>query len=661
MMSPKFYILFILFFLVPLFAFSEDSNNSDTNSDDMIRGIKDPNLSPNDPRSRLIDGVHKILIKIPQGKTGTGVGGNGDSGDSSSGGGDANSKMSSKKNSSAGGNGSGNGGDTGKSIGFDDNANKNNGGGGNSSGGSSSTPGGSVQIFDKWWPVCAFIDQNIGEAKANSALKGMVDMAAACQVNIVLFPVTIRDGYPNDPDAINNASTSKCNVDTAGVATAGSATTLVNPGWKYTAAEMCKAYVTDPNDSTKQIPNEQVAGCAQLRSGTNDPRFKRDAKPDGEHMSAASGGVAASIEVFYGQNDLVVSHESLGHSEMGKPNGSRYGNGIGEFTTPPEQPEPETLVRDWTKPAGCDVLKSKALDNSKRFSWDPSQQTYYTKQTNPAYQYDLMNGTPLFNKSGGPPPPPSGPLAQDSPNQRIGFDDNATGKEAPLTTGSASVGVDKLKPKKGEKADADMRHKRKPADALLARISGKKSGDDADTDPPAVIVPPPDGKGMSNARIGFDDDAAKNMGGGGSAGADNSVAADAGSSTLGAGAQSSEAPDEGAAIAAPANNGKASSQAIGFDDNASKNGGGGDGSGVSSVGREGGGGAPAPADAGTSGVNIISGQSGTGSMDNNFFNGIGKEEDEDEPNKPKKRKAGAGLRSPASTVKVQAGAYGEPQ
>src|SRR5690606_815 len=116
----------------------------------------------------------------------------------------------------------------------------------------------------------------------------------------------------------------KCNLPKE-LAAAGSATALVP--WEDTAARMCDVWKDLPDGS--RVPDLDVAGCAQMRSGTSlTDEQKAKMKGDGS-TNSASGGVAPSIEVPKGHTAGVVAHEAQGHSQMGKPNGAVHGNGIG--------------------------------------------------------------------------------------------------------------------------------------------------------------------------------------------------------------------------------------------------------------------------------------------------------------------------------------------
>lgn len=420
------------------------------------------------------------------------------------------------------------------------------GGGAFDQSGGITTPGGKGEVFDKWWPICAFIDSTVSQEKGNESIKGMVDMAAQCKVNVVVFPITIKTGYGDAPDPINQAARAACNMQN-GFSNEGSVTTLVpHP---LSAAKMCESKIPDPNNPGQMIYDPATAGCAELRQGStppppdpNDPNYARlRAEYDkfmtsGEGRNAAGTGIGASIEVPIGHTAKVVAHEAMGHSQMGKPNGSRYGNGIGEFAdfgpdgTAPEGPP------GWTKPAGCDVMYSKALPNTKKFSWDPTKQSYYNRIDDVSRQYNLFGDPPLFG--GARPPPPGGPATPpDAPPAgppRIIFQDDAPkvagggGGTTPPATGVPAAPPGK-NPQGGNPptASEDERHKRKPG-APLPIAEGGSPKDTYKGDPPTASESPQDrlrrGAGETdsgkrfNPSVTYDDNAPKVKGGGSNSG-----------------------------------------------------------------------------------------------------------------------------------------------
>ncbi len=274
--------------------------------------------------------------------------------------------------------------------------------------GASSSGGGSLQIHERWWPICMFMDEGIDQAKANEIIKGVIEKANRCRVNVVVWPRTVKtSSWPpaegrTAHEAVNTLSINKCNLPPE-LAAAGSTTALVPPNSAYDnmAAKMCD---DEPKKGDEKTPpedrwNKSVAGCAQLRSGSEKPEMSVDkmkgASGEAHSHTQAKGGVAPSIEVTGGHSADVVSHEAIGHSQMGKPNGSKYGLGIGEesdFTRPGGV---GPVTSEWSG-EGCAVMYAKALPNTRRFGFDPSRQTYYVKPRDPSSYYDIKNDPPIF-------------------------------------------------------------------------------------------------------------------------------------------------------------------------------------------------------------------------------------------------------------------------
>jgi hypothetical protein len=91
-------------------------------------------------------------------------------------------------------------------------------GGGSTSGGGGITPqetnsGGGKQAkavaFPKWFPACVFMDGSV--RNGNQVVKGLVDMAAQCGVNLVVFPFYSKN-MPGDAGGLKEAARKKCNA-----------------------------------------------------------------------------------------------------------------------------------------------------------------------------------------------------------------------------------------------------------------------------------------------------------------------------------------------------------------------------------------------------------------------------------------------------------------
>ncbi len=384
-----------------------------------------------------------------------------------------------------------------------------NGNGGGEQSGSSVTPGGGMVIHNLWWPICAFVDETVSEQTANDAIKGQIEMANKCGVNVVFWTKTVKQGsWKNEPNSINQKSVEKCNLPPS-LAAKGSATALVR--WDNTAAQMS-------NDRTDEKPpkppydaegwNLSVAGCAELGQGASFDKKTIDAMNSGGHKhgsSAAKGGVAASIEVPSGHSAGVLAHESQGHSQMSKPNGTKYGNGIGEQ---PEDKGAEGSADGGWSEDGCRVMRATALPNDRHFGYDPKRTDYYFKPRNADAYYDIENDPPIF--------PASQDFAMKSgngsivtpPGQTITFKDDSKGQNPPEEK--------KTFDKKGQATETldgeDTRHRRK--NVVNALLDSLKEEGGLIEDPTRPIArrpmgPPNSDPAKANPRLGYDDNAAK--------------------------------------------------------------------------------------------------------------------------------------------------------
>lgn len=380
---------------------------------------------------------------------------------------------------------------TGESLVFDDNAAKGGvgkapepkvgGRGGKPPSGDGSGDGGGGTAFAKWYPLCLFIDASEGDV--NNTVKGVVDMAAGCGVNLVVWPITVKSNYPNSSSTINKMAQNACNIVSAGISQKASVSTCVR--FADTAGEMC-------GDPPEKRPS--TAGCAQLGSGSGSDKGMIARMQGSGHFGGQSeeGQAVPSIERAGACTPSIVAHESQGHSQFGWPNGSAAGNGIG---TPDEGNAGGGASggggEGWTG-IGCAQMRSTALANDGRWKYNPKQTVYYVPQTDPQRQWDLTDPKQkLFPEPKGDPPsePPSTP-------PRIGDRKNQMNddffKTPPGEEGDEADGA--------QVSSLDEKHKRQPGSALDALMDGVKStpksiGRQGDPDKPKAPDIPPSSSG----------------------------------------------------------------------------------------------------------------------------------------------------------------------
>ncbi len=392
------------------------------------------------------------------------------------------------------------------------------------------------QAFGRWYPVCMFADETLDPEMVNSAVKSLADEGAACNVNVVVFPITIKTGYPDNYSMINAQSTNWCNIAEIGGANAkASATTCVNHS--LTADKMCGWKPTDPP------PPPNTSGCAAVRS---DEETKADLKrlktlngfepkKEGDDSSEA---VLPSIEDVGFCDPFTVNHESIGHSALGWPNGSGAGFGIKNLKSPNATHDGES----WEKSAACARLRSVAMpDPDLKWRYDRSRTVYYTPSLNPI---DLMSSGKLF---GNPSPPPNSPpkiyVNNGVPTDQVFEQDFFDGKKSTDNSPVASPG-----------SSPDPEKHRKKAGASLAmdegapgkeRAPGRTSGEDDIEDIQSAIEVPKvavSSNAKGSATLAVDEGASKNSSSSNVQGGVNSrgVAGSAGvGSGVGAGATSS--------------------------------------------------------------------------------------------------------------------------
>ncbi len=448
---------------------------------------------------------------------------------------------------------------------FDDTANKNQSGrppsAGNGSGRPPSAgngPGAGVQqskAFDKFYPMCLFMDGDaVTSQQGNATIKGMVDnMAQACGVNLVVFPVTVKPGsYDNSPgaaDVNNNLQKAACNI-VPNIPNVTNASTSFCQSSDAMADHMCASFENDPKKADprhgrKYKMDLPVAGCAQVNSKTgsqdfddfkqklrdiesgkikNDPDFPspgdatarlKELQDDGSSGGGGRSDIAPSIEDVNSCTSMIVAHEAIGHSMMGMPNGDGHGNGIG-------LKKAAGMNEGWT-PEGCAVIQKNAMVNDGTWRWEQGRQTYYVPPADRNNWWDLGSGRKLFNPpanapGGGPVMRP--PIVQNGGNTVV-MDDGAA-------KGSGDAGSGKATAKGSGQLAAtipdviDPRHRLVPRPAGGDAVGGTRPGgspiagaSDEVNFPEKPKLSPPNNKPVGTKSVGFDDDVAKSSGGGG--------------------------------------------------------------------------------------------------------------------------------------------------
>ncbi len=504
---------------------------------------------------------------------------------------------------------------------------------------SSSTPGGGgARKLPRFYPMCLFIDSMYSSAEGSKTIKGLVDQAAACNVSLVVFPFTLKPGYPESPSVINAAQQKMCNIPQAGIAPAASTSSCVSH--PLSADKMC---VSDP--LPPKYENE-VAGCAQLQAARGvgyqyKDKAEEEAFKHGAHGGggSAAGGVAApSIEDAGKCDTSTVGHEALGHSQFGHPNGEGSGHAIKGVGGGDGE--------GWTG-YGCSKIFANAFENDGRWTYDPNQQTYYTKPKNPEAWKDINNPEPIFKAEKQVAQQAQPPQLNTPPGQRI------TMTEAPKAQDASKVPPAQKPEQKAQMDEGkDGRH-RKLATALTTLLSGKRE-DVVDgpgelekpskfaANPKAPPNYPPKNPGP---RIGFDDAAPKGRsikGGGATVTSVESAPSEVyGESSDGAPGEVSAASPAGASMSPSGSyaGGTGSGAKVGFDDNAPKAGLGGNAYYNDR----------SPASVGSDGVNRVSGVVRVGGSsarselgdEEEFFDEIGEE------GQPAKRKQQGYRRRPA--------------
>ncbi len=265
------------------------------------------------------------------------------------------------------------------------------------------TVGSEGKSFGLWWPVCVLVDG----PDANSQITEMVQMSAACGVNLQPYSRVVTNSFGAENDSgINNGQRSSCNLSEAGIASKGSTLFLTNKS-STVADKMCGQFEVV---NGKTVPTKTVHGCNELAngSGTKEQQEKwktdgvADTKSDG-FGGVAGGSVAVGIVDKEGYTEgNVYSHEAMGHGQMGWPNGKTAGNGIGDPADEKKDiPNTEGALGAYTG-KGCARMRASAIpDPEEKHKYYASKTKYYNHES--MSKKPLALGEPIWKKpTGGP-------------------------------------------------------------------------------------------------------------------------------------------------------------------------------------------------------------------------------------------------------------------
>ncbi len=321
--------------------------------------------------------------------------------------------------SGAGGGASNSGGGTGtQSTTYDDNAAKGEGPGKGpnsagdlSGGGGPQNKPGKIEAYDRWFPACIFLSPSVGNG--NAMVKGAVDMAAKCGVNLVVFPFYVKS-TPGSPQAINAQARQSCNaiqgMGSQGVNRVASATVTGNPAQ---AAKMCGAGANDRDT------------CEDLTYNPGEVYKQR------YRMTGRGAEVNPTGSGIVGRNTPQALATTIFRQITGLPYGAGAGLGLGSWNEG-DASAAGLAKSDGLNDFGCNELRNRSLSNDGRWKYNSGQETYIVKGDSER-MFDL--GKPIFT-------PPASPGAGGQAS-KSGDSGSASGSESggAAASGSGAAGA----------------------------------------------------------------------------------------------------------------------------------------------------------------------------------------------------------------------------
>lgn len=257
-----------------------------------------------------------------------------------------------------------------------------------------------------WKPLCFLMDPAI--KGANKIVSDTVKAYATCGVVVEPYVFTIKSGYPDQPDVINNMAKAACPLNRVFGTTEASIQTHVK--YDTTADRMCGSF----EDPEKTRPTKNVAGCAVWippRNMSADDA-QRAGTRFGNSNSKHFGGMGKSGEegvsiVDVNQSSDVAIHE-FQHNNGGVNVGegkARNPHGYGIESPGLDQTNKQNAGNQFTG-EGCEYLRGASNHNDGTHAFDPTRDLYYVPIEDPRFQWDLMQGRSFFEGGPGAPPKP---------------------------------------------------------------------------------------------------------------------------------------------------------------------------------------------------------------------------------------------------------------
>lgn len=332
-------------------------------------------------------------------------------------------------------------------------------GGGGNGGGGGGGPSGAGVVPPFWIPMCYIVPPGAPSGAVNNVVKANEDALGRCGIAGKPFVFRVKS-IPDSADAINRLAQSVCPLNRV-FGVGGSAVQTFAP-YPKTADEMCGNYDKDGN------LKEDVAGCAALGNGNSGGALKSffTSGRTGYGKGGNTGGVPSpSIVDSSGGYSPGVSCHEFGHSIGGPGRGGDFlvnvGDGQPEAGQIPAQAgmglEAQTQsggvgqrpgggggaegaglggACNFTE-FGCASLRGGANFNTRRFRWDPKQQTYFFDRPTDPIKWDLMAGKSFFDYKD---PLPKQPSYAKSPPSRRGGDETLVLRDSSTKEGNAQAG-----------------------------------------------------------------------------------------------------------------------------------------------------------------------------------------------------------------------------
>ena len=219
-----------------------------------------------------------------------------------------------------------------------------------------------------WIPMCFLFDSSADPVAANSKVRDLVNAYGSCGIAVEPFGFTLKPGYPNDFKAVKAAALAACPF---------------NSTFHVRGAIQIETHTTEI--AQQMCSDPQATGCSTLCEPTSLSFVSLHSGTASALHESMHGNCCGPACVNKGDGGGKAAGPGLEIASLWNP--GRF-NGTEVFLAEKDTAGAEVKI----SPEGCQALRAGASPNEFSHWYDPLRRLYYSHESDPANQKDLMAG-----------------------------------------------------------------------------------------------------------------------------------------------------------------------------------------------------------------------------------------------------------------------------